>query len=157
MSTTITVVGSIATDPKLIRPSSGVQLCSFRIASDERRFDREQQGWVEGHTNWFGVVAFRGLANHAHESFKKGDRVIVTGRLRVRKWEKDEKRGTSVEIEADSIGHDVRFGVTQFEKRVFAQTSEREQADSPETTPTHSPHDSAHQISEDAFTPRVAA
>lgn len=118
MTTIIHVVGTIATDPKLINPASGTQLCSFRLASDERRYDREKQEWVGGDTNWFGVVSFRGLAGHAHESFRKGDRVIVTGRLRMRKWEKDDRRGTSVEIEAEALGHDVRWGVSRFEKRV---------------------------------------
>lgn len=124
MGTTINVIGTIATDPKLIRPSSGVQLCSFRLASDERRYDREQQSWVVGNTNWFGVVVFRSLAGHAHESFKKGDRIIISGRLRVRKWEKEGRKGISVEIEAEAIGHDVRWGVSRFEKRMGAQLSE---------------------------------
>ncbi len=118
MTTIIHVVGTIATDPKLINPASGTQLCSFRLASDERRYDREKQEWVDGDTNWFGVVSFRGLAGHAHESFRKGDRVMVTGRLRMRKWEKDDRKGTSVEIEAEALGHDVRWGVSRFEKRV---------------------------------------
>ena len=122
MSTTINVIGTIATDPRLVHPASGVPLCSFRLASDERRYDKERKEWVEGHTNWFGVVCFRSLAAHAHESFKKGDRVIVSGKLKIRKWEKDEKKGTSVEIEAEAIGHDLRWGITKFEKRLGANT-----------------------------------
>src|SRR5690606_3925213 len=122
---------------RLINPSSGIPLCSFRLASDERRYDRERKEWVEGNTNWFGIVCFRSLAGHAHESFRKADRVIVTGRLKIRKWEKDEKRGTSVEIEAEAIGHDVRWGVTRFEKRLgSAQSSQHDapQQDAPQQT-----------------------
>lgn len=121
MTTSITVVGTIATEPKLITPVSGTTLCSFRLASDERRYDKEKKEWIEGNTNWFGVVAFRTIATHAHESFHKGDRVIVSGRLRMRSWEKEDRRGISVEIEADAIGHDVRWGVSKFEKRVGAR------------------------------------
>lgn len=121
MTTSITVIGTIATDPKLITPAAGTILCSFRLASDERRYDREKKEWIEGNTNWFGVVAFRTIAAHAHESFHKGDRVIVSGRLRMRSWEKEERRGISVEIEADAIGHDVRWGISKFEKRVGAR------------------------------------
>lgn len=117
MTTSINVIGTIATDPRLITPNSGTTLCSFRLASDERHYDREQKKWVDGTTNWFGIVCFRSLAEHAHESFKKGDRVIVRGRLRTRDWEKDGKRGTSIEIEAEALGHDVRWGVSRFEKR----------------------------------------
>lgn len=146
MSTTTTVIGTIATDPKLVRSSSGVQLCSFRVASDERRFDREQQAWVEGHTNWFGVISFRALAAHAHESFQKGDRVVVTGKLRVRSWEKDGKRGTSVEVEAEAIGHDLRFGVTRFTKRVHAQAA------APDANVTHESEPGSHGTAPATFT-----
>jgi len=43
--------------------------------------------------------------------------VIVNGRLRVRRWESDDKSGTTVEVEADAIGHDLRWGVSAFTKR----------------------------------------
>lgn len=129
MTTTIHVVGTIATEPKLIQTASGTQLCSFRLASDERRYDKEAQSWVDPGANWFGIVAFRMLAVHAHESLHKGDRVMVSGKLRMRNWEKEERRGVSVEIEADSLGHDVRWGVSSFDKRVRARTEPTDPAD----------------------------
>lgn len=113
----ISIVGTVATDPRLVKTASGLQVCSFRLASGERRFDREQRKWIDGETNWVGVTAFRSLAEHTAASFRKGERVIVSGRLRVRKWENDEKSGTSVEVEADALGHDLRWGVSRFEKR----------------------------------------
>lgn len=116
MSNQITVVGTIATDPKLVKTRSGIDLCSFRVASGDRRFDREQQKWVDGETNWFGITVFRALAGHAIQSFHKGERVIIMGRLRVRRWESGEKTGTSVDVEADALGHDVRWGVSRFER-----------------------------------------
>ncbi|CAG7596532.1 single-stranded DNA-binding protein [Leucobacter soli] len=129
MNNQISVIGTIATDPKSITTRSGVTLCTFRLASGERRYDRAQQKWVDGETNWFGVTAFRALADHAAASFRKGERVIVTGRLRVRQWENDEKSGTSVDIEAEALGHDLRWGVSSFEKRLGADGG----ADRPET------------------------
>lgn len=118
MSNPITIIGTVATHPRLITTQSGVVICSFRLASGERRFDRAQQKWIDGETNWFGVTAFRALAEHASTSFRKGERVIVTGRLRVRKWENEEKSGTAVEIDAEALGHDLRWGISRFEKRV---------------------------------------
>ena len=117
MSTHVSVVGTIATAPRLITTSAGVVFCTFRIASNERRFDREQNQWVDGETNWFTVNAFRSLAENADRSFRKGDRVLVNGRLRIRSWSKDQKSGTSVEIEADGLGHDLRWGTSRFEKQ----------------------------------------
>lgn len=72
---------------------------------------------MEGATNWFGITAFRSLGEHAAQSLRKGDRVFVHGRLKFREWETPEKNGTSAEIEADALGHDLRWGVSRFEKR----------------------------------------
>lgn len=111
------VVGTVATDPKQTVLSSGVHICKFRLANSERRFDRERGAWVDGETNWFTVQAFRSLAENALQSFHKGDRVVVRGRLRVKQWERDGKNGVDVEIEADSLGHDLRWGSTSFSKQ----------------------------------------
>ena len=113
----INIVGTVASEPRMITTQSGLTFCAFRVASGERRYDRQQQKWVDGATNCYGVTAFRSLAEHAKESLRKGERVIVSGRLRVRQWEREEKSGTSVEIEADALGHDLRWGVSRFEKR----------------------------------------
>lgn len=121
MSTPISVVGTIATVPKLIRTGAGVPLCSFRLASSERRYDRERGDWVEGATNWYSITAFRSLAEHSHYSFQKGDRVFVSGRLRVRNWENKERSGTSVEIEADALGHELRWGTSRFARQTSGQ------------------------------------
>jgi len=119
MSTsTINIVGTVATEPRMITTQAGIALCTFRLASGERRYDRAQQKWIDGETSWFSVTAFRSLAEHAGRSFRKGERVIVSGRLRVRQWEKDERSGTSVDVEADALGHDLRWGVSRFEKLV---------------------------------------
>lgn len=117
MSQHLSTVGVIATVPRIFKPSGGTEFCTFRLASTERRFDGMKQEWVDGTTNWFTVNMFRTLAVHAHQSLSKGDRVIVAGRIRVRNWEKDSKRGTNVEIDADGIGHDLRWGTTRFTKR----------------------------------------
>lgn len=120
MSNQITVVGTIATDPKRITTSTAAKFCSFRLASNERRYDREKNEWTDGPTNWFTVLAFRSLGEHAMHSFAKGDRVVLSGRLRVRNWEKDERSGTSVEIDADALGHDLRWGTSRFTRMTDA-------------------------------------
>jgi single-strand DNA-binding protein len=40
--------------------------------------------------------------------------VIVTGRQRVIDWARDGKSGTAVEVDAAAVGHDLRFGLSQF-------------------------------------------
>ncbi|WP_082561527.1 single-stranded DNA-binding protein [Microbacterium sp. Root61] len=116
MSDTITVTGNIATEPELKRTPSGVPITSFRIASSQRRYDKATDTWVDGATNWYTVSTFRGLAEHAYESLRKGHRVILTGRLKLREWETPVKKGISAEIDADAIGHDLLWGTTSFRR-----------------------------------------
>jgi single-strand DNA-binding protein len=77
--------------------------------------------WVDGETNWFTINSFRQLAINSASSISKGDRIVVSGRLKVRDWDNGERSGTSVEIEADSLGHDLVWGTTQFSRTVLVR------------------------------------
>ena len=116
MTDTITVTGNIATEPEHKRTPAGVAITTFRLASGQRRYDRESGAWTDSGTNWFTVSTFRGLAEHAFSSLHKGDRVILTGRLRLRDWDTGSRKGTTAEIDAEAIGHDLLWGTTRFEK-----------------------------------------
>lgn len=95
---------------------SGLSVVSFRLASSFRRFDSESRSWVNSETNWYTVSGFRKLAQNASSSLSKGDRVVVLGKIKIRDWDNGERSGTSVEIEADAIGHDLAFGTASFER-----------------------------------------
>ena len=114
MTDHISITGVIATQPRSIVTSEGLAICSFRVASPQRHFSKSDNQWVEGETNWFTVSAFRQLAEHATSSLHKGERIVVRGRLKLRQWEREEKTGVSVEIEADALGHDLRWGSSSF-------------------------------------------
>ncbi|RFA08779.1 hypothetical protein B7R54_05720 [Subtercola boreus] len=116
MPDTITLTGVIATTPRHITTTEGLEITSFRLASSQRRFDRQQNSWVDMGTNWYTVTAFRQLASNLAASVAKGDRVVAAGRLRIREWENAEKSGMTVEIEAESVGHDLGWGTTTFQK-----------------------------------------
>ncbi|WP_308491000.1 single-stranded DNA-binding protein [Microbacterium terrisoli] len=116
MSDNITIMGNIAAEPQRRQMGNGTAVTSFRVASSQRHFDKDRNGWVESGTNWYQVSAFRALGEHAFASLHKGDRVIVTGRLKLRRWENDQGKGLSVEIDADGIGHDLLWGTTQYRR-----------------------------------------
>ncbi|WP_082477813.1 single-stranded DNA-binding protein [Microbacterium sp. Leaf320] len=116
MHDTVTIVGNVATDPTQGRTASGVTVTNFRLASTHRRFDDATQTWVDVATNWYSVAAFRQLGEHAKASLRSGDSVIVTGRMKIRAWENNGKQGTSVDIDADAIGHDLRWGTTAYRR-----------------------------------------
>lgn len=126
MNEQITVVGNVASDPQLRHTGSGVPVVSFRLAVSSRRYNRERNEWVEGATNWYQVSAFRNLANNAKMSFQKGDRVLVSGRLKIKDWETSNNRGTNVEIEAEALGHDLLWGSSSFTKANKAADSQDE-------------------------------
>jgi single-strand DNA-binding protein len=114
MTDTITLTGLVATEPKHVTTAEGLPITSFRLASSLRRFDRKTQTWVEVGTNWYTVSSFRRLAMSAAASVAKGDRVIVTGRLRLREWQNADKAGMSIEVDAEVLGHDLNWGTAKY-------------------------------------------
>jgi single-strand DNA-binding protein len=124
MSDNITLTGVVATIPRVLTTQEGLAITSFRLASSQRRFDRAQEKWVDGDTNWYSVTTFRQLAANAAISVKKGERVIVTGRLRIRDWAAGERAGTNVDVEADAIGHDLSWGTAAFSRNVVSSPIE---------------------------------
>lgn len=124
MSELLSVTGLVATTPRHLVTQDGLPITSFRLASSQRRFDRSQNKWIDGETNWFTVTGFRQLAINAATSVSKGDRIVVTGKLRVRDWDNGERAGTSVEIEADAIGHDLSWGSATFTRTVLVRDPE---------------------------------
>ena len=126
MSEILSVTGLVATTPRHLVTQDGLPITSFRLASSQRRFDRNQNKWIDGETNWFTVTAFRQLAINSAGSINKGDRLIVSGKLRVRDWDNGERAGTSVEVEADSLGHDLTWGSSVFTRTVLVREPEPE-------------------------------
>jgi single-strand DNA-binding protein len=114
MSDNITVRGFAATEIRSSTTPGGVATASFRLGSTERRFDRTTSTWVDGNTNWFTVQGYRQLAGNIGCSIKKGQRVIVVGRLKMRSWEKDGRIYHVAQIEAESVGHDLMWGSANF-------------------------------------------
>ena len=134
MSETITVSGLVATTPRHLVTQDGLPITSFRLASSQRRFDRAQNRWIDGDTNWYTVTAFRQLAINTAGSISKGDRILVGGKLRVRDWDNGERAGTSVEIEADSIGHDLTWGSSVFTRTVLVREADPADETEPQTS-----------------------
>lgn len=126
MSELITVTGLIATTPRHLVTQDGLPITSFRLASSTRRFDRNQNKWIDGETNWYTITAFQQLAINLAGSFNKGDRVIITGKLRIRDWDNGERAGTSVEVEASGAGHDLSWGSSVFTRTVLVRETEPE-------------------------------
>jgi single-strand DNA-binding protein len=127
MSEMVSVSGLVATTPRHLITKEGLPITSFRLASSTRRFDRTSSKWVDGETNWYTITAFKQLAVNSASSVNKGDRIMVHGILRVRDWDNGERSGTSVEVEADSMGHDLTWGTNVFTRTVLVRDLEPEE------------------------------
>lgn len=110
-----TVVGWAATAPREIHAGK-VPYTSFRLATTPRHFDRRQQAWVEGRTEWITVKAFRSTALNVALSIRKGEPVLVTGRLATEEWQGDSGPRFGLVLEATAIGHDLARGRAEFVK-----------------------------------------
>lgn len=138
MTDILTLTGLVATPPKHLKTQTGLAITSFRLASNQRRWDRTKQEWVAIDTNWYTITAFRQLANNVILSVSKGQRVVVTGRLRIRDWSNEEKHttGTTIEVDAEAIGHDLSWGTALFTRTAVATTPEEPEKVDDDTVPS---------------------
>lgn len=114
--TVLHMVGHVGTDIDHRKVSSGIDLATFRLATTPRRWDRNQRQYVDGITNWISVQCWRGLAVHVHDSVRRGDPVVVIGKLKTEEWTKDGVRSSRFILEATAVGHDLNRGVSRFRK-----------------------------------------
>ena len=111
---TITVRGWLGADVQL-RAAAGVPVASFRLACTPRRFNRRTETWSDGLTQWYTVSAWRGLADNCATSLRRGDPVVVHGRLESRTYvNANGVEVLSLEIDALHVGHDLSRGTTVF-------------------------------------------
>ncbi len=145
MSDVVTVRGFVASEVKMTLTESGLPVANFRLGSTERRFDRGRNQWIDAATNWYSVSMFRALAQNASASISKGERVIVTGKLKLRQWSKDDgRRGIAPEIDADAVGHDLVWGTAKFRRAVQTSQISAESSEPSESSgPSRQPGDSS--------------
>ncbi|MGV8967254.1 MAG: single-stranded DNA-binding protein [Cellulomonas sp.] len=123
---TLTLVGWVATEPKLYTGAAATPFTSFRMASTRRYFDRTANAWVDGRTEWFTVKAWRQQAYNVASSLRKSDPVIVHGRLSTQEWTGAEGGlRTSLVLEAVAIGPDLTFGQAKFARTVHVAADGR--------------------------------
>jgi single-strand DNA-binding protein len=120
------IVGNLVEDPELRFSNNGTAVANLRVAVTQRI---QQDGqWRDGDTSFFRVNVWRAQAEHLADSLGKGDRVMVTGRLRQRSWETSEGDKRSVtELEADEVGASLKFATAKVERQASRGNGERAQ------------------------------
>jgi single-strand DNA-binding protein len=112
----ISLTGYVATQPVTRTLNDGTLTVSMRVAWTPRRQDRVTGEWVDCNTSYVTVICWRRLASNVAICVRKGDAVVVKGRLSVRSYDKDGATRIVVEVDANSVGHDLSRGVAQFQR-----------------------------------------
>jgi single-strand DNA-binding protein len=109
------IVGNLVDDPELRFTNNGTAVANLRVAVTQRI---QQDGtWRDGEISFFKVNVWRGQAENLADSLSKGDRVMVSGRLRQRSWETAEGEKRSVtELEADEVGASLKWATAKVER-----------------------------------------
>jgi single-strand DNA-binding protein len=96
---------------------TGTPVAHMRIGASSRWVDRETGEWKDGETHFYSVSCWRALASNSATCLRKGQPVIVAGKLRVSHWQdRAGQQRSEVEVQADTIGFDLSRGVAQFSR-----------------------------------------
>jgi single-strand DNA-binding protein len=154
----IVLAGFVASAPSFRRTTRGTSTASLRVAYTPRHINRDTGEWADGETSFVTVLCWRTLADNVAMCLRKGEPVLVKGRLRVRPFQ--DKQGASriaVEVDAQSVGHDLTRGVAHFSRthraagETAAETAEAQavlsgsptDADHPDDGPADAPDGAA--------------
>jgi len=104
MPTIVTLVGNLVSDPEERSVGSDKNLTKIRVACTDRVYDGSG-GWKDGDTAFYTVSAWRNLGKYVLSSLKKGDKVIVQGKMKYSEFKRaDGTNGHSYEVEATDVG-----------------------------------------------------
>ncbi len=96
------IIGHLGGEPDLTYTEQGTARCTFRVAVNEQRRDRD--GNAQERTEWFGMVAFGRRGEIAGEYLTTGSRVYVAGPIRTSQWQDSEgQTRVAVELKADEL------------------------------------------------------
>jgi len=99
----IILVGNLGRDPELRYTPQGTPVCSFSLATNERRKDRTT-GENQDLTTWFRVTLWGRQAETASQYLTRGRPVYIEGRLRVEEWtDRDGKPRHTLEVHATDM------------------------------------------------------
>jgi single-strand DNA-binding protein len=113
----VTMTGTLTADPELRFTQGGHAVVSFTVACNDRKFDRDSNKWIDGDATFVRCNLWRQAAENVAESLTRGNRVIVVGQLKQRKYTpKDGPERTVFELEVSEVGPSLRFATAKVNK-----------------------------------------
>jgi single-strand DNA-binding protein len=112
----VTIVGRAGNNPQVTVGTTGERV-NFRVIATERRFDKALDDFVDGDQFGVTVVCWKTLAAAVLSSVRKGDPVLVSGRIATRRFEKNGVTQYFTEVKADFVGLDVAKSASRFTRK----------------------------------------
>lgn len=125
-----TIVGNLTGPPELRFTPGGDAVCNFTVASTPRV--KAGGDWTDGESMFVRCAAWKQLAENVAESFDKGTRVLVMGRLKVRSWEKDGQKRTGIEMDVEAVGPELRYATAKPQRVESGGGQQRRSSRAPE-------------------------
>ena len=99
----VILTGNLTRDPELRSTSSGMSVCSMRVACNTRRKDQSTGDWVDK-PNYFDVTVWGAQGENCARFLAKGRPVAIDGRLEWREWDTPEgHKRQAIDIIADAV------------------------------------------------------
>lgn len=122
----LNITGFVGTEVETRVLGDGVTVATFRVASTPRRWNSRDRSWSDAETNWYTVNCWRQLGRNCAESLRKGDPVVLYGKLTTQVWTAPDGVARQVMVvDAAVIGHDLNRGRSSFERTVGEGVDER--------------------------------
>ena len=106
--TMVTLTGWVAGELTRRRFEGDSAVTRFRMVSRERRYDAEAEDWVDGDSMFLEVQCWDRFGDNVAAGLKRGDPVIVHGRLRCREFEHEGVQRVALEVRATAVGRNLR-------------------------------------------------
>lgn len=98
-----TIIGNLTRDPETRALPSGQKVCSFSVATN-RVWKDQQTGQKKEASDFHNIVVFGRSADNCALYLKKGQSVLIEGRIQTRSWDgPDGKKNYRTEIVADTV------------------------------------------------------
>ncbi|KYH45520.1 hypothetical protein AZH51_01030 [Branchiibius sp. NY16-3462-2] len=117
----MTICGRLVADPERRQTAKG-DLATMRVAVNERKKDPDG-GYSDGKSSFYTVSAWGELGREVMECLHKGNGVVVHGTLRVNSYPSDGRTVERVEVTAEHVGPDLRFGTAFYRPRQWGGRS----------------------------------
>jgi single-strand DNA-binding protein len=128
----LTITGNLTADPELRYTKDGDPVANFTVA-DTPQFRDSNGEWQDGETIFMRCTVWRQEAENVAESLRRGMRIIVTGKLKIQRWQdNDGNAREAYQIDVTDIGASMKFGTLEFRK---AARNRNEPPDDTDTEP----------------------